>query len=108
VRLFQKRHSSGSRPPLKLPMRKPPYPIHGRSLGMMGTPREPYTVWDCGHGHTTIGSCWEPPGHECFRCGWDSIHAMSDWQPADLGAARALTVEALDNRPDLIARHDAP
>lgn len=106
---------------MKLLKRKPPpYPIHGYSLGMLDTPREPYTWWDCGHGHQDMGSPYEPPTRGCFQCSWQHVRDLveqrttdreppvTNWRPADLATARAQTMQALDGKADLVARHDEP
>jgi hypothetical protein len=85
--------------------------IHGYSLGMLGTKREPYTWWECAFGHRAMGSPDAPPHPQCHRCVYDAttreqLLGGTHWRPADSAAARRATVEALDGKPDLIARHD--
>jgi hypothetical protein len=87
-------------------------PIHGYTLGMLGTKREPYTWWECGYGHRSMGSPAAPPRPQCSRCVYsattrEQLLGGTHWRPADAGAARAATVEALDGDASLIARHDA-
>jgi hypothetical protein len=86
-------------------MTRSKYPIHGYSLGMAGTKRSPLTWFRCGvHGQIALGSPNETPHHCGGAWGLDDLRECGDWEPVEQGTADAASHEALDHKPDLIAR----
>lgn len=77
--------------------RKGPYPVHGRSLGYLGTPRTPFTWFVCNNGHREMGTPWAKPEGECLRCGlgWgEGDGEFTAWRVAGSTEASHATMDA--------------
>lgn len=77
---------------------KGPYPVHGRSLGYLGTGREPYTWFVCNNGHTAMGSPWAKPSRDCWHCEWHELRGaegFTGWIVADSSLVYQCTMNAI-------------
>lgn len=80
------------------------HPVHGRTLGYLGTAREPYTWFVCNNGHTEMGSPWEKPERDCIMCGYGDTPFIA-WEVADSSRATSATLDACGPSPGVIDRY---
>lgn len=83
---------------------EPLYPVHLRSLGMLGSPRDPLTWFRCpACGYRTVESSTEEMTEVC-EGRWGPWHEPVTLEVADAASAHHETAKALDHKPDLIRR----
>lgn len=84
---------------LDLKAKRGPFPTHGRTLGYLGSVREPYTWFVCNNGHTEMGNPWAAPGRDCRKCEWDSLTKkrpeFTGWEVADGARSFSATMDAI-------------
>lgn len=86
------------------------FPIHGYTLGYLGTRREPYTWFVCNNGHPDMGTPEKEPGADCFLC---TVHDLdfTGWEVADPAESLRATMDAigpLADRAELYRRSQRP